>query len=536
VTIAAVVLLISTALGSELRVVNGATTQSSSDPFEGFVIDSIEIVNRNIYDLGDERYDGFLFQAANKLHIVTRERIIRRELLLQVGDRLDTRLAAETARNLRTRFPLNEAWVEVEELSPGRVLLRVVTIDQWSLIGGLRSIDRSAGETDYRIGFEERNFLGRAQRLSFDFFARENDPDYIATSFREPRVAGWPLLLSLSYRNNPEDNHRQIAVRRPFYTLAQSYEFGVVVSGGRRTHRRYDANGDLAAEWTTSGETTDLEFAYRWGTRYKKTTFRSTYRYRWSELIDTLDADGDPATEAAFPSDSLYHQVMAGLSFSLSRFTTERRLRGFGYTEDVTLGFTAGVSYSRAFKDGFDDYHYDLATGIVAWSHKLGNFILITDCQRSIWFRLAEELRRTSTVSVAVYNNRLNFFTLAVRNLYLSDRGGGNQRLVLGGKSGLRGYPRELMAGDRMHVLNLEGRFFPRLELLSVKIGGALFSDIGSTWTSGDPLSVGRYRISAGVGLRLSLENLLKGEIIRIDVAVMEGGSVDVSFGNGQYF
>jgi hypothetical protein len=424
----------------------------------------------------------------------------------------------------------------VEELTPGRVLVRVVTIDQWSLIGGLRSVDRSGGETDYRIGLEERNLLGRAQFLSFDFFARENDPNYIVTSFQEPRVAGWPLSLALRYRDNPEESERRIAIRRPFYTLAQNYECGLIVSGSRSTHRRYDTKGNLAAEWTDAGETTDLEFAYRYGTRYEKATFFGSYRYRWLEVVDTVDADGDPSTDASFPSDSVYHQLTAGLTYSRNQYIVERRLNGFGYTEDVTLGFTAGVFYGRAFTPGFDDFHYDRAIGQIGWTQRLGSTLLLIDGQRSIWFRFGEEFRHTSTFAITAYNNRLPFLTLAVRNLYLSDQGGGNQRLILGGKSGLRGYPRELMAGNRMHVMNVESRLFPGLELLSVKIGGAIFSDLGTTWTADSPLALDSYRISAGAGLRLSFENLLKGEILRIDVAVMEGSRVDVSFGTGQYF
>ena len=49
-------------------------------------------------------------------------------------------IAVETARNLRVRFPFNDAWIEVEPVGDAHVIVRVVTIDQWSLIGGVRSL------------------------------------------------------------------------------------------------------------------------------------------------------------------------------------------------------------------------------------------------------------------------------------------------------------------------------------------------------------------------------------------------------------
>ena len=126
--------------------------------------------------------------------------------------------------------------------------------------------------------------------------------------------------------------------------------------------------------------------------------------------------------------------------------------------------------------------------------------------------------------------------TVAARSRYEADHGGHFSRLVLGGRNGIRGYPAEQSAGDRMHIFNIEGRFFTGLELFSVKIGSALFCDLGRTWHPGEKLTVGGYYVSAGVGLRFSLENLLRGEIIRADAVCTEYGDWEISFGTGQYF
>ncbi|RKX26392.1 MAG: hypothetical protein DRP45_03585, partial [Candidatus Zixiibacteriota bacterium] len=73
----------------------------SSNPgdYEGFYIDSVVVENRNIYDTEDPRYAGFLFRMTNRLHVVTREKIIRQELLFEKGQQLVPDAIEETARN-----------------------------------------------------------------------------------------------------------------------------------------------------------------------------------------------------------------------------------------------------------------------------------------------------------------------------------------------------------------------------------------------------------------------------------------------------
>ena len=503
---------------------------------EGAEIDEIVINNRNIYDLNDPRYDNFLFGLANRLHVVTRERVVRQELLLVVGDEYSFDLAEETARNLRTRFPLNEAWVWPERDSSGRVILHVETVDQWSLVGGLRSVDRDGQETDYQIGIEERNLLGGAQFLSFDFFARENDPNYVEFLFREPRIAGRSWALSCGVRDDPDDTRRFAHISHPYYELDQSDRFSVQWINRNRLNERYDTDGALSSRWHTKGQWLQVEYGHRWGPRTRKLELAGEYQYGHRRIVGEIESfDGD---EEFLPNatDSIYHFFTAGATWKTQRFIVEKRIRGFEYTEDFELGFDLNGRYGRAFRPGFGDYYYDFLSGRIGFREQSGNTLIGAEYERSIWFRGDEESRRTTSFSVTLYNNRLRYLTWAVRSFYMADRGGQDRRLVIGGKSGLRGYPTELMAGDRLHVINVEGRFFPGLELLSVKIGAAVFTDLGRTWQRGESLNIEGYRISAGVGLRLSLEALRKGEIVRVDASAIEGGGIELSFGTGQYF
>ena len=113
--------------------------------YDGQIVDSIVIEPRNIFDTNDPRYSGFIFKSTNRLHIVTRAAVIRRELLLSEGEPFSAKLAEETARNLRSGYAIYDAWTEVESLPNGHLLVRLITIDQWSLTGGF-TISKSGSE------------------------------------------------------------------------------------------------------------------------------------------------------------------------------------------------------------------------------------------------------------------------------------------------------------------------------------------------------------------------------------------------------
>lgn len=85
-------------------------------------------------------------------------------------------------------------------------------------------------------------------------------------------------------------------------------------------------------------------------------------------------------------------------------------------------------------------------------------------------------------------------------------------------------------------MLNLESRFYPNLEFLSIIFGGIVFSDIGRAWARGEATKLNDLEYSIGAGLRISLEKATKSEIIRIDAAVTRYGNWGVAFGTGQYF
>ncbi|MEW6049762.1 MAG: hypothetical protein AB1644_01695 [Candidatus Zixiibacteriota bacterium] len=503
--------------------------------FQGRIIDSIIIDNRNVYDTAIPRYNNFLFRTANKLRVRTRLGMIRRELLFKVGDEYSHELVEETARNLRLRYALYDAWIEAFETDSGHAVLRVTTIDQWSLRGGFR-IKRDANVTDYHFGLEELNFLGYNQFVSVYRYVPGNRDSYWSTAFRDSRLMGAPVRLDLAYTNNPLDDRRSIGVSRPFYNLSQRFSTFATVGStkGRRDQYRDTVR---IAESGYSGQKVDFGAEYRFGRYDEKIGLGGSYRYVYESNSNPVILSPVDSGRVTTSRDSVYHELGLSVSFVHPVFITALRINGFDYTEDFTLGADITLGYARALRPGFDQAVYDRYSFQSSFGFRRGASIVQLGYSPMFWVANGIDVRRTSTVSLRFYNNRISFLTFAFRCLYRSDwRRDGAMALVVDGENGLRGHDRFADTGDRATVVNFEARFFPGIDIMSAMVGGVLFADIARAWEPKEVWKLKGWHSAAGAGLRIAFKNITKTDLIRIDVIKPDEGPAELGFGTGQYF
>jgi hypothetical protein len=516
-----------------------AAAPHAPDPAEGKIIDSIVIKNENIFQPAGGPLIRTIYGIANALHWVTREEVIRSELLFEPGDAYSADIVRETARNIRTRLAITEAIIYTRPSdSEGHVIVVVETKDEWSLI--LRAeINSDGDETDYRIGLEERNLFGYNHFVSVDYYWQERDENYFRWRFSNPRLRGLPIQAVLDYSNDPVNELRSVTLGRPFYNLGQSFSLmgNVARRGGRRDlFVNSDSGAVLGAQWQDESDVAGLQSTYRWGSYHQKTTVGLTYQYVYENILDTITWD-DQVSSDVFPEDSLYHEFGVSAGMFNRDFIVERGIDAFYYSEDITLQQLVEISAARAFNAEFDDHYYNRFSLQAIYSKKWGRHLFDLRYDRSFWYKSNRNIRMTSGFTATVANNGLSFMTTKLRARYLTDwRDDPIESLVLGGRSGLRGYDTEFSVGDRLMVFNLEMRFFSRLEILSVLFGGVAFVDIGRTWKVDEPFRFRDFNQSLGTGLRISFERYSRGLIFRVDAAYAQNDEWRLVVGSGQYF
>ncbi|MFZ1685641.1 MAG: hypothetical protein WAU88_16110 [Candidatus Zixiibacteriota bacterium] len=500
-----------------------------SASFEGCRIDSIVVETRNVFNTADPKYNNILTRTANKLHFVSRPNVVRREILFSPGQNFSWDLAAETARNLRTRYDLYDAWVVPQRLPSGGLLLRVITQDQWSLLVGAR-IKRDANLLDYQFSIEDRNLIGLNQFLSFDYHAQEDHENFVVASFRDQRILGRPYSFEISSSSKPTDLYTRIGLSRPYYSLSQSLSYGVQWEddGGRID---YYFDSAKVADAHLDGDRFEFTTHYRWGSYRRKIGVLGGYQYQYRRFFDKT------GTGIVFPKDSLYHMIYAGGSMENIVYRQVRQVNGFSYVEDVTLGESFQLRYGRAFKARMAGYLFDQVSGDATSGFLVNRNLFLGSVDGSVWFRGTSQFRRSVGVSAKYYNTSLRFMTVATRLSYRYDSGADNlEPLNLGGANGVRGYNLFYLTGNRLALANLELRFFPNVEILSVMFGAAVFGDIGRTWKDRDRGGKVGTAGSFGLGLRISPEKASKLDILRVDLSRTRDSRWEFSFGTGQYF
>src|SRR5205085_6052649 len=95
-------------------------------------------------------------------------------------------------------------------------------------------------------------------------------------------------------------------------------------------------------------------------------------------------------------------------------------------------------------------------------------------------------------------------------------------QLLLGGDTGLRGYPLRYQSGDRRALVTIEQRVYTDwYPFRLARVGAAVFYDRGRAWGGVNQNTVnGSWLSDAGVGLRVALDRAAFGNVLHADVAV----------------
>ncbi|MFL6547924.1 MAG: hypothetical protein ACJ8OJ_04470 [Povalibacter sp.] len=491
------------------------------DPAElersGALIGDIQIDPQNIFNTEDPKEDTKIFRAANKLHIRTRESVVRQQLLFKSGDHYSQRALDESERILRGARYLYDAWIRPTAYHDGVVDLVVTTRDVWTLNPGL-SFGRRGGTNTFGFELEELNILGTGTSISASHKSGV-DRDTNALEYKNPHVAGSWVGLHAIYANSSDGSTRGFEIERPFFSLQTPVATGFSGLDDERVEPLYD-RGEIVDEFGAHTRTATVYGGWSKG-------LVNGWTRRW-----TVGASYDEAQFSALPEwshvglipeDRKLVYPWIGVDLIQDEFQKMRDHDQIGRTEDFYLGTRVSAKIGWADPSFGSDRSALIFSGTAG--HGLGagtdSTLLLST---SVTGRLEDgELSNTLINGAVRYYHqqspkRLFFTTLegsAGRNLDLDNQ------ILLGGDNGLRGYPLRYQTGDSRALLTVEERYFTDWYPFRLfRIGGAAFFDIGRTWGEspvGSP-SLGVLK-DVGIGLRIGSSRSGLGNLIHVDLA-----------------
>ncbi|MBQ8471131.1 MAG: hypothetical protein IJ502_04225 [Alistipes sp.] len=199
-------------------------------PYQGFLINDIRILRHNPF----EPDGNWLERAANNTHMLTRERIIRRDLLFKVGDVVDPQIIARNKQLLQSRSYISDVDIMViPNLSkPGTVDILVETRDKWTI-----DIDGSIGGGEGTLGLSESNLLGRGHKIRVETNLEMPNFGYKGNviEYEIPNMWGSFYCFTTAVGRRFDCSVLEVGVEKEFLRPVD-YEFGVTYAGNKYEH------------------------------------------------------------------------------------------------------------------------------------------------------------------------------------------------------------------------------------------------------------------------------------------------------------
>jgi hypothetical protein len=492
----------------------------------GAVIGKIIVTPDNIFDTSIEGENGWIYRAANKLHIMTRPGVIRGQLLFESGDLYNERLIKETERILRANDYLYDATIVPVAYDGHTVDLEVRTKDVWTLNPGF-NFGRSGGKNSYSIHVQEKNLLGTGRKVDVDWSSDVNR-SALTFTYYDPHFLHSFNRLAVSYSNANDGDTKYFRLERPFYSLDSRWSAGTLLNDSTFITDRYEL-GHRVGEFRQHDQFYEMHGGWSQGLKdgwAERWTYGATYRE------DQFEQVADHPLGGPLPADRKFVYPWVGFEVIEDAFQERENQDQIRRTEDVLVGFRGSVRLGYA-SEGFGS-----ASDAFLMSAFAQDGADLTSTQSLFGSTWASGRYEHGEIRNGILGAEGRYYwTTSAKSKFFANASGvvteqldDDQQLTLGGDTGLRGYPFAYQAGTAKALLTLEQRYYTDWYPFRLfRVAGAAFFDMGRTWgtdVTGET-SLGLLK-DVGIGIRLGSSRSAFGNVIHVDLAFPLDGGNDI--------
>ena len=493
---------------------------------QGAVVGKVTIVVGDVFDTSLKGERGWLYRTTNKLHISTKPSVIEAQLLFKKGDPYRHRLIQESERILRSRQYLYDATIVPIGWDGHAVDLEVRTRDVWTLNPGV-NFSRKGGENAFGVSIEEDNLLGTGQRLGLEW-TDNVDRQSLRLRYIDPHFRHSFDQLGLTYIDADDGSAWGFSYERPFYALDSRRAAGLLLGSNDRNDPRYVLGEEV-------GEFRHIEDQYGVHRGWSR-GLQDGWVRRWTAGLayerDRFEPVPSSPLGGPLPEDRELVYPWVGFDLVEDRFQERVNQDQILRTEDVLVGWRAVARLGYAAEAFGSDRNALIASAFVQNGADL-------DARQSLFGSASASGRLEGTELVNgvlaaegryyLSTSKRSKFYAAVSGV-LTEELDEETQLLLGGDSGLRGYPLRYQAGTARALMTLEQRYYSKWYPFRLfHVGAAAFFDMGRTWgTDVTGLESSGLLRDIGIGLRLGSSRSSFGNVLHIDLAFPLDGGDDI--------
>jgi len=463
-----------------------------------------------------------IHRLANQLHLNSRKELIEAQLLFTQGDAFDADLLAETARNLRSNSYIRSATVKPIQVCDSAVDILVETGDNWSLIPSF-NFERAGGENQYSFSLAELNLFGRGKSLGFKL-DHSSVRDQRVLLYQDPMFFGTKTQFSAQLQNNTDGEVQVFEFIKPFTSLDTRSSWRTRIGNSEYVQSLYD-DGRVVNQLNVDNEFASVSFGTSKGRQFvrKQANGRNVNRiFRWSVgwSYQRLQLHANANFPEAMPvPERVFSYPFVDVNFLQPEFIELSNVQVMESVEDIDVGHRLRTRIGWAAKrlGSTKDTWFLRSDYAKGWR---GGERFLSLLNAGFEGYASDSGIENGLASATVQSH---FFITPKNRLYASMNLISTKKLfehtqvVLGGATGLHGYPLNFQTGARRARFSVEHRyFFDWYPLRLARIGTATFADAGSAWDKGeDP----QWLRDVGVGLRIVGTRQADAQVLHLDFA-----------------
>lgn len=509
---------------------------NAAEQSEKKVIREIKILINDVFT-GDN-VSG-IYSIANGLKVNTKEDIVVRELLFKPGDKYDSFVVQESARNLRSLPFLRD--IKITEVVDGEFVDIVVSVqDVWTFFP-VFSLSSGSGTQSSSVGLVEGNLLGYGKRVEALLAEDEGRRKYEMV-FDDRRFLGSLQRFSLAHFERSDGRRSLVSWGLPFRSLVNKAAWFTEVDASDLVGRMFTAADEdfiyrqehqsfMGGYTISSGNPSDTLLRYTLGYSYVRDEFQNASSSDYADIgLDESDFS-DSTREIA--SDRRYSGPSVSFQRIIPDFVTLNYLDNFDRPQDINLGneFVTNLQIAPEFMGSLHDSYILKVTdtdGVrLGPSHFFryqgsGSLRFEKDTFRQIVLGAQARYYNVfgpSYIDGTYVGQHTLASNFAIQSAYKEDN---DFQYQMGSSNGIRGYDDRAFTGSHRMLANFEDRVHFVDDVAKLfSVGGATFFDVGGVYEDNisDFLHDGVYA-SVGVGLRLGLLRSSGGTVVRIDLSV----------------
>lgn len=484
-------------------------TAQSSAP----TIDTIIVVNRNVFDLQDPDAPGFLARLTNRLHARTRAGVIRSTLLVDAGDVYDSARVAESERALRNLHVFSRVRIDTTRLD-ARLALRVATSDGWSTKPQI-GYSAAGGDVTWLAGLVEDNLLGTATSLTA-VYNKTPDRSIFSLGYVSPHFFSRRTTLQLLYKDKSDGTQGTWSLGVPFYETAARH--AVMTDGEAASERVLQfVDGALRDSMTRR--------ALRFGVTAGFATHATSRDYVRLSIAGQWRREDFDRMNATSVGRSVFATAGAGLDVGHVRFQVLERFNSYARREDVDVSQLLHVGAWVAprawgYASGRAGVGPELSVQLAApWA---GGFAVLRGAANGVFTAGAPDSGRVSgSFTIASQNLPGHTLILHLEGARLRRPKFGDEFDLWTTQNGPRVFGIHDLTGTRMVWLALEDRVLVADEIWGLMgVGVAPFLDYGGAWFPDESPRLGG---DVGVSLRIGPTRAVRGDVADLAVGYRFG-------------